>query len=64
MTPDDQTDPFEFQRVQLRDLFAGLAMAGMLAGRQFTAIQRALIRVMAYDVADDMLAEREKRRAQ
>ena len=48
--------------MSLRDYFAGQALAGLLAfpGKDFPS---SVIALGAYDVADAMLAEREKERA-
>ncbi len=45
--------------IELRDFYAGLAMVGILMGPPSTALS-ASIEVRAYEMADRMLAERQR----
>ena len=54
------TESEEHKR-NLRDLYAGLAMMGLLNGGVHTVKFKQSVPAAAYDIAEAMMAEREKR---
>jgi hypothetical protein len=54
------TEPEDHKR-NLRDLYAGFAMMGLLNGGVHTAKFRQTIPATAYDIAEAMIKEREER---